>query len=222
MPLFNKPQRNALFLAIQDEGFDPGDFYVEHTNDLWKLSHRDWRDWFAVERVSDPHESINELQVTDQIGDAEPQTTRSDGFNAIPSVLNIWLTASKANHETPDLWAELSKAPITELAEGQENTPFSESEQQRIAETAADVLAQARESYKLPERELRLLEAKLDYLVEAARHTRRIDWLNVAVGAVGGAFAGGVLTPDVVHKVLGALGAGLGPLFGHPVPMLGP
>jgi hypothetical protein len=129
----------------------------------------------------------------------------------------------KIDQETPDLWAGLgSKTPITELAEGQENTLFSEQEHERIAAVVTEVLAQARETYELPGGELRLLEAKLDYLVDAAWHTRRIDWLNTAVGAVAGAFAGGVLTPEVVHKVLGALGVGLGSLFGHPLPVLGP
>jgi hypothetical protein len=67
-----------------------------------------------------------------------------------------------------------------------------------------------------------LLESKLDYLLEAARHSRRIDWLNLALGAFAGAVLDGILTPDVVQKVLAALGAGLGPLFGHPVHVLAP
>jgi hypothetical protein len=107
------------------------------------------------------------------------------------------------------------------MMEGEDNTPFSEEEQEQIAEAVAEVKEQARKTYALPAEQMRLLEAKLDYLVEAAPHTRRIDWLNMALGAVAGAFPGGVLTPDIVHKVLTALGAGLGLLFGHP-PMLGP
>lgn len=41
---------------------------------------------------------------------------------------------------------------------------------------------------------------------------RRIDLLNTTVGAIAGAFAGGVLTPEVMQKALGTLGVGLGPL----------
>ena len=125
----------------------------------------------------------------------------------------------------PALHADKSpepEPPMSTLMESQENTPFSPEEQSRIAEVVAQVLKQAGETYRLPDDELHLLETKLDYLVDAAKHSRRIDWLNTAVGAVAGAFAGGVLTPDVVNKVLTALSAGLGPLFGHPLPMLGP
>jgi hypothetical protein len=232
-----RQQLNLLFRAVQESGFDPRDFEVEHADGWWKLTHCASGDWFAIELESHaPHAGDGswlvriervphpaKLRVTHQIGDEEPQTTHFDDVEGVLPALDTWLKDSEAEHETPDLWAELGKdEPIAELMEGQENTPFTEQEQERIAAVVAEVLAQAKETYELPEEELWLLEAKLDYLVDAARHTRRIDWLNTAVGAIAGAFAGGVLTPDVVQKVLGALGAGLGPLFGHPVPMLGP
>jgi hypothetical protein len=124
-------------------------------------------------------------------------------------------------HLFPNRYPDEEPAMAT-LLEGQDNTPFSQDEQVRIAEVVSQVLKQAKETYGLPQEQMHLLEAKLNYLVEAAPHSRRIDWLNITLSAVGGAFAGGVLTPDVVHKVLTALGAGLGPLFGHPTPLLGP
>jgi hypothetical protein len=211
--LLSKAERNELFAVVQAEGIDPRAFELEHTDGLWKLTHRAWGEWFSITQLR---------HVRCTIGYRE-QLTLLIGAKDVPTALSRWLQGIKVEHEMLDLWETIGKdQPITELMEGQENTPFSEQEQERIAAVVADVLTQARETYELPEEELRLLEAKLDYLVDAARYTRRIDWLNIAVGAVAGAFAGGVLTPDVVHKVLSALGAGLGPLFGHPLPVLGP
>jgi hypothetical protein len=184
----------------------------------WRLTHRAWGDWFSI--VESAAEGPGFACV---VGDAKPHAGSLSSVHEASEMLGPWLQEIRANHETPDLWAELDKqSSMTELMEGQENTPFSEQERQRIAEAVAEVLRQARETYELPDEQLRLVEAKLDYLVDAARHSRRIDWLNTAVGAIAGAFAGGVLTPEVVQKVLGALGAGLGPLFWHPMPVLGP
>jgi hypothetical protein len=216
--LLDKPERNALFLVIQEQGYDPRDFDVEHDAMDWRLTHRAWGDWFSI-----VESAAEGPAYACAVGDAKSHAGPLSSLREASELLRPWLQEIKTNHETPDLWAELDKqSSMTELMEGRENTLFTEAEQQQIEAAVAEALRQTREAYDLPEEQSRLLEAKLDYIVEAARHTRRIDWLNVAVGAIAGAFAGGVLTPEVVQKVLGALGAGLGPLFGHPVPMLGP
>jgi hypothetical protein len=67
-----------------------------------------------------------------------------------------------------------------------------------------------------------VLNAKLDYLIEAAKYSRRKEWLIVAVTVIGQPIVNGILTPGVIDKVLSAIAAGLGPLFGHPMPMLPP
>jgi hypothetical protein len=215
--LLTKTERNALFVVVQDEGFSPRDFDVKHGGLAWMLKHRAWGDWISIFKSPGGPASLR------MVGDEEPSESRIGGFQEAPQILRRWLKEIKTNHETPDLWEDLGEGTqIVALMEDQANTPFSKEEQDRIAEVLAEVIRQARETYGLPEDQLRLLEAKLDYLVEAAPHSRRIDWLNTAIGAVAGAFAGGVLTPDVVQKVFCALGAGLGPLFGHPLPGLGP
>lgn len=215
--LLDKPNRNALFAIITTEGFDPRDFDLEHNETQFILKHRSWGDLFMIS------ESPGGLRVAYTVGDAKPSSAGLGRPETAPPVLGRWLQDIKVNNETPDLWEELGKElQMSDLMEGQENTLFSEDELERVTQVVATVMTEARESYGLPEDQLRLLEAKLDYLVEAAPHSRRIDWLNTAVGAVAGAAAGGILTPDVVHKVLTALNAGLGPLFGHPAPLLPP
>lgn len=112
--------------------------------------------------------------------------------------------------------------PIADLLEDEDNTPFSETEQDRIAEVLDEVKRQATEAYDLPEQELDALNAKLAYLIEAAKYSRRKEWLIVAVTVISQPIVNGVLTPTIVHKVLDMIAAGLGPLFGHPMPLLGP
>jgi hypothetical protein len=212
----HKANRNEVVEAIQQSSFGTAEFSREEGDHAISVRHEpsgsemvvnfgemEWR-WSVTWTVgTDPMEH----RMIDRLGDA----TRE------------WLTDLKTDLETPDLFAELGREPgITALGEGQENIRFSSQEQTEIANWITDVKQQAKETYELPEEQMQLLEAKLDYLCEAAAHSRRIDWLNLSIGALGGAFAGGVLTPAVVDKVLNALVAGLGPIFGHPVSLLGP
>jgi hypothetical protein len=227
--LIDKSERNEFFLAIQKAGFDPRNFIVEHDEHHWLLTHRSRG--HRCELIKEGSTSTGDLRLRAErkVGDVEFQEIV--GGSGIGSLaLHLWLREIREFQNEPkpwqhdlDLWAKIdNESPIADLMEDQENTPFTAQEQQRIAETVAGVIQQAREAYELSEEQLRLLEAKLDYVVDVARRSWRIDWLNIAVGTVGGAFAGGVLTPEVVQKVLGALGAGLGSLFGHPTSMLGP
>ena len=112
------------------------------------------------------------------------------------------------------------ESPIEDLFEEQDNSPFSPEEQQQIADAIKQLKEQVRASGELSAEQLHLLEAKLDYLAEAAQRSRRRDWLNIAYGAVASSFAGGILTPDVVHKVLINLAISVGHLFGAPIPQL--
>jgi hypothetical protein len=110
--------------------------------------------------------------------------------------------------------------PISELLQDRDNSAFSVDEQREISRLIADLKIQAKKTYLLSDQEIGLLEAKLDYLCDAATRTGRVDWLNLTCGAIGGAFAGGVLTPEVVHNVLHALATAVGHLFGVPLPQL--
>jgi hypothetical protein len=112
--------------------------------------------------------------------------------------------------------------PISALMDEQENTPFTEPEQKQIAEIIAGVLAEAAE-FGLPDDELREVQGALEYAADAVSWIRgRVDWINLAAGVVVNKVAEGILTPDTMHRLFHALGVGLGPLFGHPMPLLPP
>jgi hypothetical protein len=213
-----KWQRNAIFKAITETELNPRDFELENETDEARIRVRGSKSIFVVGR-----DRSASYRVSKAVGEGPLVGYEANSWDGVlHPPLSVWLSEVKRDLETPDLWAEIGKQPLSAMMEGEANKPFSEEEQEQIAEVMAEVKQQARETYALPAKQMRLLEAKLDYLIEAAPHSRRIDWLNTAIGAVAGAGAGGILTPDVVHKVLAALNAGLGPLFGHPMPLLGP
>jgi hypothetical protein len=125
-------------------------------------------------------------------------------------------------YETFQEGAHPKEPPMADLLEDEDNTPFSEAELGRIAEVLDEVKRQVAEEEDLPEQELQALDTKFTYLIEAAKHSRRKEWLIVAVTVISQPIVNGILTPGVVDKVLSTLASSLGPMFGHPMPMLGP
>jgi hypothetical protein len=124
-------------------------------------------------------------------------------------------------HLFPERYVDATQ-PLTDLYEDENNAPFATAEQQRITEVLEEIKRQAGDQYGLTEEYLPVLAAKLDVLIGASSHSRRKEWLLVASSVIGGPFAGGALPPEVVHKVFMAIEAGLGAMFGHPMPLLGP
>ena len=82
--------------------------------------------------------------------------------------------------------------------------------------------AQVIQTFSLTEWEVENLNAKIDYLVEAAGRVGRNDWRNIFVGAILGYLVTGI-PPDVARHIIQALVKCLqviGHLFGQGFPEL--
>lgn len=98
-----------------------------------------------------------------------------------PAQMNLvknWLADVGRDIEMPDLWDGLLRQ--TELLEGVseetlENTPFTPGERDEILRQLNQVREYAKDTYALSEPQLTDLDAKLDYLVEAASRLGRKD-----------------------------------------------
>jgi hypothetical protein len=124
-------------------------------------------------------------------------------------------------HLFPERYTDATLS-LGDLYDDENNAPFTPAEQQRVAEVLGEIKRQAGEQYGVTEEQLTVLNAKLDVLIGASSHSRRKEWLLVASSVIGGPFAGGALTPEVVQKVFMAIEAGLGAMFGHAMPLLRP
>jgi hypothetical protein len=108
-------------------------------------------------------------------------------WHAIIPRIGRWLEDIKRDLETPDLWAELQREAELLGAYSDdvtENTPFTADEQKEIAGRLQEFAEHARRTYSLSGAQMRVLDAKLDYLVNAARRLGRKDWRNVFIGAI--------------------------------------
>src|ERR1700731_270381 len=97
----------------------------------------------------------------------------------IPPRISSWLEEVKRDLETPDLWAELQRDAerlhVATSDDVTENTPFTLVEQNEIAERLQALAEDARRTYSLSEAQMRVLNAKLDYLVNASHRLGRKD-----------------------------------------------
>lgn len=146
-------------------------------------------------------------------------------FSNSPSeMLGTWLTDVEKYLQTPDLWSELLQDPGVEdlIDKPDNNSQFDASEQAEIATWAAELKQSAAEQYALDGKQMKALEEKLDYLVDASSRLGRVDWLNASVGAVVGIVMNEVIASSVAQQILQGLVASVGHLFGHPVPLIGP
>ncbi len=209
-----KAAKNEIALAIKTSSFSPSDFERDEGDEALSVRHRPTSSELVVNYGS-VHGGSAKFHVSWSVGE-EPIASRETDRPGL--TVQDWLNQLRLDLDTPDLWADIGKQGMSALMEGDDNTQFSPQEQNEIEAWANDVKQRAQQG-ALSDEHMRLLEAKVDYAVAAAGRTGRLDWLNLTVGAVMGAFAGDVLTPDVARGILQAL-LSLGHLFGHPLPQL--
>jgi hypothetical protein len=214
-----KAERNAIFELVQESDLDPADFAPpsnQDDGDTW-LEHKPSASLYII---GEEDLASGLRPIARQVG-AGPSEARHVG-DLLGEVAG-WLRGIEHDLNTPDLWAEFAReretlnSPVPAPAD---NTPFTADEQAEIEQRLSDVAKYAVESGKFEDDELRVLNAKIDYLIESSKHARRFDWREQIVGALVGAVVGNVLPQGATLDVLNMIVGTVGHLIGHPVPGL--
>jgi hypothetical protein len=216
--LLLKWMKNDIFQAIQTVGLDPKEFDLEDDGDEARIKHKWSASCFTVDRKAGNYAARY------VVGDGPEWPTDASSWQASASRISTWLAEVKRDLETPDLWAELQReakllgANADDVAE---NTPFTPDEQKEIAVRLRALAEHARRTYSLSAAQMRALDAKLGYLVDAARRLGRKDWLNVCAGAILGYILTALLPPEAARDMFLGLLRAIGHLYGLPdLPML--
>jgi hypothetical protein len=213
--ILDRLERNALLEAVKNAGANPRD--LEPFIDDERVRFRDRSSGSYFEMHDTPAGRVVKLKV----GDADEGTRPVGVIREVAEVLRIWIRMVEDFRTAPDLWAELGHDPIAELAEGQENRPFTPAEQAEIARVLEEIKRTARESWTLDFDQVHAVEAGVDFLITASLRLGRKDWLMVVYSVLGAKVLDVALQPDVAEKVASAIVSGLGALFGHPPGLLG-
>jgi hypothetical protein len=214
----DKLRRNQIIEAIRAANLDPHEFDVEDYEVGVRIKHKLSDSHFYIGGDLPPY--VGRHVVGD--GLAMPYPEFHSWQKLMPRV-SSWLQSVKLDLDTPDLWAELQREAELLGAgtdEVTENTPFTPDEQKEIARRLQELAEHARRTYSLSEAQMRDLNAKLDYLVNAAGRLGRIDWRNVFAGVFFGYILAAAVPPDAARDMFLGLLRGAG-LFGLPeLPLL--
>ena len=139
--------------------------------------------------------------------------------------VGFWLGQLKLDIETPDLWAQLQRERALLAAvsdEAIENTPFTSAEREEISRQLQELKDDLSRAHSLSAEQMRLLDERLAYLVDATDRVGRKDWFLMAAGAMLSYVLAAALPPDAATHVLGMLLTSIGHiLWGGPLGLPG-
>jgi hypothetical protein len=213
-----KWESNLFVETIQKVGLDPRHFDLADDDGEIRIKHKWSPSCFTIRSKGG---SLVALYV---VGDGPEWPIGEQSWLTLPPRIDYWLKDVKRDLETPDLWAELQRE--TQLLgaisdDVTKNTPFTPDEQNEISTRLRELAEHTRNIYPLSAPQTRALDAKIDYLVNAARRLGRIDWLNVCAGAIVGYVLTASLPPEAAREMILGFGRAIGHLCGLPdLPML--
>jgi hypothetical protein len=204
-------QRNQIFELLLASGLHLAEFDLEDRLAGLTITHRPTESRFS----SSGQQSRGIRLVEFRIGDDPPLEFTGDTWSDILEALQQLADGVVYIVNTPDRWAEMSRArELVSLEDHADNSEFTPDEQALISARIKEIKDYIRETYELTGETLARLEARLDAVVEDSHRFGRKDWINSLLGA-----AFGLVLQDVVplqaatHIVVMAV-TGLGHLFG--------
>ena len=217
--LLNKVTKNAIFEAIEAGGLHPKEFDLQDDDVEVRLKYNWSASCFTIR--SEGAKFVGRSVA----GDFWDMPFEVYSWEAVTQRISGWLDYVKLDLNTPDLWAELHRdnqllvGATSDDVTG--NTGFTPDEQNEIATRLQTLAEDARRTYSLSAEQVRVLDAKLAYLVNAARRLGRKDWLNVCAGVILTLIIGAVLPPSAPRDMFLGLLRAIGHLYGLPdLPML--
>jgi hypothetical protein len=218
-------QRDIVFKLVGQSGFEHLDFEwsrkfgERYKNEVPCLVHRPTGSYFLFD--FDP--PLGGHCVEWSPAEQQPVDRANPGdWPSVLMYLQHWLENVEREQSSPNLWAELGRerellaatAPTDNIAD---NSPFSPAEQAQVAVQLNEIKELLVQTHQADQQ---VLEARIDYLIEASTRMGRRDWLNIFIGGIFGWALNGIVPPEGVREVLALTAHGLGHLFGGAVPQL--
>jgi hypothetical protein len=211
--LLDKWKRNQIFEAIKVAGLDPREFDLEDHDGKVRIKSKLSTSCFVIGG------EVGHYVGQRTVGDGPDFPFEVYSWYGVAERFGWWIREVKADLATPDLWAELRREIELVGANSEdfaENTAFSLGEQKEIAARLQELAGDVRRAVSLSEAQIRLLDAKLDYLAKAAGRLGRIDWRNAFVGAIAGFILVAALPPESARALIFGFLRVIGHFYGLP------
>lgn len=131
-------------------------------------------------------------------------------FEALAEEFSAWLTYLQREVEEPDLWALIEGAPAMfwPFGDANDEEPLTQQEIENVSvgiERGRLYLVQS----GVTGQQLQEANAKLDYLVEAAKHSSRFGWLSLAFGVLWNVAVAVAFSPDQARALFESVAGGV-------------
>ncbi len=200
IPILQRSQKNAIITAIRAIDLDPSEFTLDDSSTTEiKITHQRSSWWFVVK--GGPGHYIGRYTLAEGL-DRPYEVYSWQSF--LPRVED-WLDSLKRDLDTPDLWAELRReAELLGAGSNRvtENTPFTPDEQKEIAARLDKLAKDVSHALSLSGVQMKALEVRLDYLVDALGRLGRKDWLNAFIGVTLAYMLSVALPPESARGIL--------------------
>jgi len=214
-------QANQLLEGLESEKWNPADFKWDETPST-NYSHE------TASRIV--HLSSGYYFIFDNVGNAflsEWSPGRETAITKIQSAawdqqlkhFKEWLSYLRREVESPDLWSAIShETEIIEAAASDEsNAPFSREEKEYVLAGLSEIKQYLLTAHKLdPE----LVEARLNYLIEAAERVGKKDWINLLLSVLVGIVIQAAMPPEAIRELFRFVGAVLSQILKHQLLLL--
>jgi hypothetical protein len=189
-----RSQKNEVLEAIKSSGLDP--FNFKWSEEDSQYTREDEYSFASVERLT--YEDVTFYFQFDYYQEKRyvifspgrercVEEQNPGAWVGQLSSVRSWLTYLKRELAQPDLWAELSKyqlPPGETLTADIGNEPFTVKEAEQLSEGIRKVRAYIETEFALNEDQHKLVNEKLDYLLEAAKRQGRKDWFHTSIGVI--------------------------------------
>lgn len=216
-PVLLRSQKNEVFMVIKKGGLEPSDFQwseVDNGNGL-RLTHTPTDSYFIFDISNGWWKGRYFPSQSKAAEDFFGHTHTS--WPIVLENFESWLSVVRREYAEPDLWAasQQEKKLIAEKIDDLENSPFSETEQSRIAIAVNELREFLIFNAKHSDSQVQFVTTRLQHLEEASHRLGRKDWITLAMGTLTNIVVGAALAPDAARELLRTAGSLFGWVVGN-------
>lgn len=219
-------QRNEILALITEVKLDPSHFEwqevpSEHESDILvsKLVYVPTDFFCTFDVYRDPYRNLNRRTSYSPSPDLTVESRWLESWQDQIDACRGWLRTLAKEVAAPDLWASITadRSLVVALSYAEDdNSSFSQTEQQDIAVQLAEIRSLIIASTQLGQEKIGLVESRLAYLQDSSQRLGRKDWKNLALGVVFTILLQLALGPDTSRELWRLISTLLVRLFGGP------
>jgi hypothetical protein len=183
-------QRNQIFTTLQNRGFAPADFDLQDIvigeQEAVRLVQKatNYHFQITIRRFSTPPFVATYSPGSEFSSEIQSCATWSD----VVMNLEFWVSYILRETEAPDLWDGLEGGNqlLQDATDEQpsDNLPFTQAELPKVRECLENIKEYVLKTHELSEAQIKIVDARFEYMEEAATRLGRKDWINIVISGL--------------------------------------